>query len=172
WGAVALGLAGVLVIVRPGTGDFSALSILAVLGMIGFAGRDLASRAAPRSLAVPVLGFWGFVAVLAAGALVWAWEGTPPVHPGGAAAACLMGAALIGAFAYSALMRAMRTGDVSAVTPFRYLRLPFGAGLGIALFGESPGWPMLVGSALIVLSGLIIIRRGGTRAAARQGGRA
>lgn len=62
--------------------------------------------------------------------------------------------------AHSCLMKAMRTGDVSAVTPFRYTRLLFGAGLGIIMFDETLTLGMLVGSGLIVLSGLFILWRG------------
>jgi len=56
WSAILLGLVGVVVIVRPGTDSFSMLPVLAVLGMLGFAGRDLASRAAPASLSTTPLG--------------------------------------------------------------------------------------------------------------------
>ena len=54
----------------------------------------------------------------------------------------------------------MRMGDVSAVTPFRYTRLIFGVTLGIVVFGETLTAPMLLGSGLIVLSGLFILARG------------
>ncbi len=160
WGAVALGLVGVLVIVRPGTDDFSGLSVLAVIGMLGFAGRDLASRAAPASLSTSILGLYGFLAVLAAGAIFSAWEGAPFTAPGLGASLCLAGAVGVGVAAYALLMRAMRTGDVSAVTPFRYTRLLFGTALGIALFGERLSAAMVAGSALIVVSGLFILWRG------------
>ena len=56
-------------------------------------------------------------------------------------------------------MQAMRTGDVSAVTPLRYTRLIFGIVLGIALFGERLSAPMIVGAAFVILSGLFIIWR-------------
>ncbi|MDX1785009.1 MAG: DMT family transporter, partial [Roseovarius sp.] len=65
-----------------------------------------------------------------------------------------------GVFAYSCLMKAMRIGEVSAVTPFRYTRLLFGLALGIVLFGESLSLSMLIGSGLIVVSGLFILWRG------------
>ena len=72
---------------------------------------------------------------------------------------------VVGVGAYSSLMKAMRTGAVSAVTPFRYTRLLFGLLLGIALFGERLTPATLLGSALVVLSGLFILWRG-RRAAA------
>ncbi|WP_108028260.1 DMT family transporter [Rhodovulum kholense] len=160
WAAILLGMTGVLVIVKPGTDEFSLLSVLAVLGMIGFAGRDLASRAAPRSLSTSILGVYGFLAALAAGAIFSLLQGTRFILPDPEAAMCLLGAVLVGVAAYGLLMRAMRTGDVSAVTPFRYTRLLFGIGLGVALFGERPGAATLVGSALILVSGLFILWRG------------
>ncbi|MDA8744834.1 DMT family transporter [Rubripirellula amarantea] len=61
--------------------------------------------------------------------------------------------------AYACLMKAMRTGDVSAVTPFRYSRLLFGVGLGVFWFQETLSSQMMAGSTLIIVSGLIIISR-------------
>ncbi|MDO5604961.1 MAG: DMT family transporter [Paracoccus sp. (in: a-proteobacteria)] len=160
WLAILIGLAGVVIIIGPGTDSFSALSILAVIGMLGFAGRDLASRAAPAGLGTAVLGFYGFLAVMVAGGLYAFWEGAPFVMPDLRAALALTGAVLAGVAAYSCLMKAMRTGEVSAVTPFRYSRLLFGIALGVLFFGESLSAPMLIGSALIVCSGLFILWRG------------
>jgi drug/metabolite transporter (DMT)-like permease len=160
WSAIAVGLAGVLVIVQPGTDSFSLLSLLAVLGMLGFAGRDLASRAAPRTLSTAILGVYGFGAVVVAGILFSLWQGAAFVVPGIIPALCLLAAVLIGAGSYSCLMRAMRTGEVSAVTPFRYTRLLFGLALGVLWFGEQVTLAMGIGSGLIVLSGIFIMWRG------------
>jgi drug/metabolite transporter (DMT)-like permease len=57
WSAVLFGFAGVLVILRPGIEGFPALSLCAAAGLIGFAGRDLATRAAPPVLGSLTLGF-------------------------------------------------------------------------------------------------------------------
>lgn len=163
WTAILIGLAGVVVIVRPGTEGVSALSILAVAGMIGFAGRDLASRAAPVTVGTLRLGITGFAAIVVAGAIFALWEGSAFLVPTPPAALFLLGAVTAGTMAYASLMKAMRSGDVSAVTPFRYTRLLFGVTLGVALFGESPGPAIWMGSGLIVLSGLFIMWRGGRR---------
>ena len=160
WSAIVVGLIGVLIVLRPGADSFSPLSILAVLGMLGFAGRDLASRAAPASLGTHVLGFYGFLAVVLAGALYALWEQEAFVQPSGTGALYMTGAICVGVFAYGALMRAMRTGEVSAVTPFRYSRLLLGVGLGVLWFGESIDVQMVLGCGLIVLSGLYILWRG------------
>ena len=56
-------------------------------------------------------------------------------------------------------MTAMRTGQVSMVTPFRYIRLIFGIGLGVLVFGEPLDAPMIWGSMTIVGAGLFLLMR-------------
>ena len=160
WTAIFLGLVGVVVIIQPGTERFSMLSLLAVLGMLGFAGRDLASRAAPATMSTAILGLYGFMSIIVAGGLYSAWQGVAFVMPDARISLYVLGAVLAGVTAYSCLMKAMRTGEVSAVTPFRYSRLLFGIALGIVLFGERLSLAMVVGSGLIVVSGLFILWRG------------
>jgi drug/metabolite transporter (DMT)-like permease len=88
------------------------------------------------------------------------WEGERLVFPDAATLVYLSGATLAGVAACSCLMKAMRTGDVSAVTPFRYTRLLFGITLGVVFFGESLSSAMIAGSAQIVVAGLFIVWRG------------
>lgn len=160
WTAIFIGLIGVLIIIQPGTDSFSALSMLAVIGMLGLAGRDLTSRAAPPSLSSAILGFYGFLCVIVSGTLFSIWDGKSFIMPDQTASLYLAGAISFGIIAYSSLMKAMRTGDVSAVTPFRYSRLLFGVALGILLFDEKLTATMVLGCMLIVLSGLFIMWRG------------
>ena len=53
----------------------------------------------------------------------------------------------------------MRNGDVSFVTPFRYVRVLFALFFGIILLGEEPNNLVLCGSLIVVLSGIYIIFR-------------
>lgn len=171
WLAILVGLAGVVIIVQPGTESFSALSLLAVAGMIGFAGRDLASRIAPASISTVLLGLYGFLSVVVAGAVYSLYQATVFVVPDFETSVSLLGAAFAGVAAYACLMKAMRTGEVSAVTPFRYSRLLFGVALGALVFGEPLGPALLIGSGLIVLSGIFILWRGkqaGTNGSAKR----
>ncbi|MEI4261289.1 DMT family transporter [Roseovarius sp. D0-M9] len=161
WTAIGIGMAGVVVIIQPGTDSFSVLSILALIGMVGFAGRDLASRAAPAAISTAILGLYGFFAMALAGLIYAVWSGDAFVRPGAGAALALLGTIAAGTIAYACLMKAMRIGDVSAVTPFRYSRLLFGILLGVTLFGEEITLPMLIGSGLIVASGIFILWRSG-----------
>ena len=160
WTAIFVGLIGVVIIIQPGTDSFSVLSLLAIIGMIGFAGRDLASRAAPALLSTTILGLYGFVSIVVAGGLFAIWQDVAFVMPDAEISVYVLGAVLAGVAAYSCLMKAMRIGEVSAVTPFRYSRLLFGIALGILLFDERLDLAMVVGSGLIVISGLFILWRG------------
>lgn len=160
WSAIVVGFAGVLVILRPGLEGFSALSLLAVAGMLGFAGRDLATRAAPRVLSNRQLGIAGFAVLAFAGLVLLTWSGGA-VMPGAQGAALVAGTALFAIMAYHALTGAMRTGEVSFVTPFRYTRLVFAMILAVAIFGERPDAATLAGSALIVAAGVYTLLRSG-----------
>jgi drug/metabolite transporter (DMT)-like permease len=158
WALTALGFAGVLVILRPGLAGFDALSLLAVVGLIGFAGRDLATRAAPPALSNAQLGVAGFSVLALSGVIILGFQGGP-VLPDALPFAKALGAAAFGILGYSYLTRAMRTGEVSAVTPFRYTRLLFAMVLGVAIFGERPDMWTLIGSAMVVGCGVLILTR-------------
>lgn len=162
WIAILVGFAGVLVILRPGLTGFDALSALAVIGTIGFSGRDLATRAAPPVLSNMQLGVVGFAMLTLSGAVILAFTGgASPMSL--LATVQTMAATLFGVAAYFALTVAMRTGEVSAVTPFRYTRLVFAMILGTAVFGERPDLATLAGSAIVVASGLYVLQSGRRR---------
>jgi drug/metabolite transporter (DMT)-like permease len=160
WTAITLGLLGVLVVLRPTGDSFSLLSLLAVIGMLGFSGRDLASRAAPATLSTNTLGFYGFLTVIIAGIAYSLWDRAAFLSPERPALLALGAAIACGVFAYGALMKAMRTGEIATVTPFRYSRLLFGVLLGALWFGETLDPHMLLGCGIIVGSGLFILWRG------------
>jgi drug/metabolite transporter (DMT)-like permease len=156
WIAIFLGLFGVLIILRPSAADFSLLSLLALIGTLGFVGRDLFSRTAPSSLTKEVLGFYGFTTMMIAGACYAVWDGKPFVSLQAQQFLMLAAALLAGVFAYTALMTAMRTGSIGAVTPYRYSRLLFGISIGAIVFGEQLDAPMLLGCAIVIGAGLFI----------------
>ena len=159
WTAILLGLFGVIVIIQPTAESFSFLSVLALIGMIGFAGRDLASRAAPENLSVFILGLHGFIALAFSGLIYTIWDDANFVMIDTDTIGFMVGAVVFGVAAYSCLMKAMRTGEVSAVTPFRYTRLIFGVSLGVFFFNESLNYSTVLGTILIVISGLFILSR-------------
>ena len=166
WGAMIVGFVGVLLVLRPTPDAFEPAAIFAVLGMIGFAGRDLATRASPPAMSMAQLGSLGFAMLPLAGAVLMLAGGEVPKLPPVAVLWRLGAAAVVGVLAYGALTQAMRSGEVGVVTPFRYTRLVFALILAVLVFGERPDMLTLLGGAVIVASGLYtLVRSRGQRLA-------
>ncbi|ASJ76048.1 DMT family transporter [Granulosicoccus antarcticus] len=158
WSAICIGFIGVLLILRPGLSGFEPASIFAVLGTIGFAGRDLATKAAPPQLTNAQLGVYGFTMLMIAGIIALSYTGGA-MWPDISVLSKIAAATVFGVLAYSALTNAMRLGEVSAVAPFRYSRLVFAMLIGVVVFGERPDTLTLIGSAIVVGSGLYTVLR-------------
>ena len=165
WGAILFGFFGVLLIIQPGAEGFNIFSIFAVLGMIGFAGRDLATRMSPSNMSNFQLGTFGFLMVFISGILITlfnlfifpsnaVWINISAKNLG-----FIIANGVAGIIAYQCLTIAMRNGDVSFVTPFRYVRVLFALFFGVILLGEEPNILVLSGSLIVVLSGIYIILR-------------
>lgn len=153
WLAIVTGFVGVLMILRPGMDGFEPASLFALIGTLGFAGRDLATRAAPPELSNMQLGVYGFFILIPTGIALMPFTGGL-AWPDMASGLKILGATAFGVTAYYALTIAMRTGEVSVVTPFRYTRLVFALIIGVIVFAERPDAMTLCGSAIIVFSGV------------------
>lgn len=159
WSAILAGFAGVILVIRPGMDGFDARSLFAVLGVAGLAVRDLATRIVPANVSSFQLSFMAFVTLIPVAGLLSLFSPAPLVVPDGAQWAMLAGAVGLGTLAYYAIVAAMRVGEVSFVTPFRYSRLLFALAVGVVVFGERPDTAMLIGSAIIVGSGIYTVWR-------------
>lgn len=156
WIALVAGLVGMALIVRPVSDQFDPALLIAVAAAMVLSARDLASRAAPSSISTMQLGFWGGSA-LGFGALV--------LHLASGAAFPEMSWTITASFALIVVLAsatlygitaAMRVGSVAVISPFRYTRLPFGILLGMVFFAETIDAMAVIGSVIIVLSGLAI----------------
>lgn len=152
--AIATGLIGVFIVLRPSGDNFTPAALLVVLGVIFQAGRDVVTRNVPRDIHSLQLSGAAFAALAAVGVVVLAVQGTPPIRPEGPAWLHLLGACFISIPAVYAMVASMRIGEVGFVAPFRYTRIVFGLGLGVLVFGETLDTAMLLGAAIIVGSGL------------------
>jgi|TARA_B110000090_G_scaffold189315_1_gene220245 drug/metabolite transporter (DMT)-like permease len=153
WSAILIGFCGVVAVIRPGLEGFQPASLFAVLGVIGLATRDVATRATPATISSLVLSAHGFGMLVPAGAfLLWISGGA--VAPSAQGYGLLFTALIIGVSAYYALTLSMRLGDVAVVTPFRYVRLVFALFIGVTVFDEQLDAWTLGGAAIIILSGL------------------
>jgi drug/metabolite transporter (DMT)-like permease len=159
WTAVGVGLAGVLMIVRPGLEGFRPEALLAVVGMAALAARDVATRRVPERVSTVQLSAWAFASLVPVGALLLLMPGQETRLPGPGAAILLLGAISAGLMAYWAITAAMRVGEVSAVAPFRYTRLLFALVIAALAFGERPDALTLLGAAIVIASGLYMFLR-------------
>lgn len=168
WLAIAAGFLGVMIVVRPGAEGFAPASLLALLGVVALAARDLVTRAVPRDTGSMLLTAWGFGAVALVGAAQLAVTGGAAV-PSSVEWAWLATALLSGTVGYWLLTESTRLGELSAVMPFRYVRLLFALMIGAIVFGERPDAWTVLGSTVIVGSGLYAFARERARALASRG---
>lgn len=158
WMAVFVGMAGMLMILRPGADGFAPDALWAVLGVTALGLRDLITRLAPSHIRSIALSTWGFAATIPAGFVVLLIFGDAPgLSPFGLVHAA--GAVLVTSIGYYATTTAMRMAPAAIVSPFRYTRLVFTMGIGMVVFGQYPDGLTLAGSAIIIASGLYTFLR-------------
>lgn len=159
WLAILAGLCGVMLIVRPGMAGFEPASLWAVVGVLGLATRDLATRAASVRISGFQMSAWAFGLMAPTGlGMMWVM-GSTAVVPSGADLAFLGGALLVGVVAYYMVVAAMRVGEIPVVTPFRYTRMVFALIVALSVFGERPDALTYLGAAIIIAAGLFTLWR-------------
>ncbi|MFD1341372.1 DMT family transporter [Litorisediminicola beolgyonensis] len=158
WSAIGVGLAGVLIILRPGTAEFDPNTLWAVVAVFALAARDLCVRAVPAEIGHLQVAAYGLLSAIPSGLLLMPFTGGP-VAQNATQTLLLAGAVVAGGLAYYALTSASRTGQVSVVTPFRFSRILFALILGAVFFGERPDLWTLLGATLIVGSGIFTLLR-------------
>ena len=159
WSAICAGLVGVLLVIRPGAEGFTPMSLFALVGAIGLAGRDLASRRVPRAISSTKLSVYAFLVLVPVGYAMVLVAGDSLVRPGPPQMAMLAGAVTIGVTAYYMLTAATRMGEVSVIAPYRYTRLIFALVIAVSIFGERPDALTYLGAAIIVGSGIYTLWR-------------
>ncbi len=150
--AIALGFAGVLMIVRPGTSGFDGWAALAVVAMLTTAVRDLATRHLSPDVSSAGVAFWstlGVALVTAAGRAFEPWRALTAAEAG-----ILLVAAMVLASSYYFTIRALRQGEIALIAPFRYVGLVWAIGFGWAVFGTLPDPMTVIGASIVVATGL------------------
>jgi len=159
WSAILVGFVGVLLVIQPGGSDFQATALFAVVTAVALALRDLVTRVIPRDVSSFQVSFVAFALQVPAALILSFVTNDPFVVPGPLDWLRLLGIVALGAGAYHALVSATRVGDVSFVTPFRYTRILFALGFAFVVFSERPNGLMLLGTAVIVASGIYTLLR-------------
>lgn len=159
WLAVGAGFIGVMMVVKPGTDAFQPASLFAVMGVTGLVVRDLATPKVPAHVHSLQVSGAAYIGGILAGLVMLAFQGKPMVIPTAQdwpLMALMVGA---GAAGYMAIVTATRIGELSVVIPMRYARLVFAMTVGVIFFHERPDALTLIGSGIIVASGLYSIWR-------------
>jgi drug/metabolite transporter (DMT)-like permease len=156
WGATLVGFAGVLVMVRPGAGSLQPGAIVALANAMTVAlsillVKRLSDSESPLMILTQFAIFSTLLLVVPA---IWVWRW--PSAWGWALAVGVSASATVGQYFW---VQAFKSGEMSAVAPFEYLRLPFAVFVGWLVWGEMPVIWTYVGAAIVIASALYIAHR-------------
>lgn len=160
WTCIAVGFVGVLIVVRPGSDGFNAYSLLGV-ACVGFCVlRDVATRKVPHHIPTVLQTAATAALVMLFGAGMIVPQGGWSPLSGASVALLLFGAALV-VLGHQFIIMSTRVGEISVIAPFRYTSLICAILLGIVVFGDYPDLQIILGSLIIVGSGIFMLYREG-----------
>lgn len=156
WTATAIGLLGVIIILRPGFAEITAPMALPIIAAVFMAAAILIVKTLSRhDDAGTMVLYMNLITTplsLVLALFFWRW-------PDFTALLWLMLLGSLAALAHLAFTRSCASADASAVIPFDYMRLPFVALIGYFAFGEVPDLWTWVGAGVIAASAIYIARR-------------
>lgn len=157
YSAIALGFMGVLIVIRPGSEGFNEYSFWALVAVGFIVVRDLVTRKLSSQVPSLLVGFSTAAGITLAAAVLlptmeWRPVGSEHVMRLGVAAVFLM-------VAYVFSIKAMRVGDISFISPFRYTGLIWSILIGLLVFGDGLDQWTLIGSTFIVAMGIYTFYR-------------
>jgi drug/metabolite transporter (DMT)-like permease len=157
WLAIGVGLAGVLVILRPSTGGLKLVAgLAAVASALCYAVAAITARLLTRTDRSPAMVF-SFLAIMAlvCGALAApGWVAIQPAHWG-----WIAGVGLLGTIGQHYITEAFRWAPASTVAPIEYTALLWGISIDWVFWSSSPSATMLAGAALVIGAGLYVAWR-------------
>lgn len=157
WTATAVGLVGVLLIIRPGSSAFNWWALAGIVSVLASTVRDLGTRFVDRSVPPPI------IMLLSAGATTLTSLVAAPFSNWSPPAAMLVlamaAAAMFSLFGQICVIISVRSADISAVAPFRYTIILFAIASGVLVFGQFPDSLTLVGTTIVVAAGLYTFYR-------------
>ena len=154
--ALAVGIAGTWLILRPGVVDVELGSILALLGALGWGVAMILVKILSRSDSAIGITFYGalFISPIALIAAIPFWQTPTLVELGWMAA--------IGVFAtltHLCFNQAIKEADLTVLLPFNFASLIWAAIIGYLVFAEMPTIWTWVGGAIIFISGTYLVIR-------------
>ncbi len=159
WGVVIVGLLGVMFVMRPGMGIFQWVTILPLITALLSACFQITTRILGRTdNALTTLFYSGAGGlILSSLAILFVWV-SPSLEQW--LIFVLMG--FLGAVGHFFMIKAFEFAPVSLLAPFNYTTLIWATFIGFVLFGDLPDVWTITGAAIIILSGLYLIRQEGS----------
>jgi drug/metabolite transporter (DMT)-like permease len=154
--AVAVGFAGVLVMLRPGVAALGIGSAAALVAALGNAIIVILLRRMQGTETTESFGVYGNLCTTLGMLPTVFFVFAPPtlVDLG-----LSMVGGMLGSTAFILMIHAYRAAPASIIVPFQYSQMPYGLLLGFLLFGDRPAATMLIGAAIVAGSGLYILHR-------------
>ena len=153
WIAVLVGCLGAVIIIRPGALDFNFYTIHALVAVFCLAARDLLTVRLNKKIPSNIVAFYSALMLTLASFLL----SKEPVHFGDLSNSLfILYTAIFVSIGYIASVAAMRFGDVTFVSPFRYTALLWAMAMGFIFFQEIPKFTTLLGGLIIILAGTYI----------------
>lgn len=156
WSATIVGFIGVLVMVRPGEGSLQAGALVALANALTVSLSILLVRRLSASetplMILTQFAIWSTLLLALPAIWVWRW----PDAWGWTLAIGVSASATVGQYFW---VQAFKAGEMSAVAPFEYLRLPFAVFMGWLIWGQMPEIWTYVGAAIVIASALYIAQR-------------
>ncbi len=153
--AIVLGVIGVIVIVRPATGEINPGQLIALAAAVGFGISIAMMKSLTRTESSLAIIFWMLVIQSAAGFFpaiyVWQW-------PSAYAWGWLVVIAFCGTFSHYCLARALLHADATVVIPMDFLRVPLTAIAGWLIYSERLDTWTVLGAALILTGNLLNLK--------------
>jgi drug/metabolite transporter (DMT)-like permease len=164
WVAIAIGLCGVMVIVRPGLEGFDVWSLAILAAVASVALRDISTARISAHTPTSLVTFATAITVTGLGLAMMPFEAYIGRHvewtwPTDFEAAMVVLNALSLLGGYVGMLVATRLAETSAIAPFRYALLVWAFIFGVVVFGQYPDLPTLVGAAIVVVTGLYSFHR-------------
>lgn len=170
WSAIIVGFAGVLIVIRPGLEGFNIYSLSALAAVAFITLREITTRRLTSDVPSLTVALWTTIGITMFSTVIMA--GTEWSAVGQLSWLLLLGAAVAILFGSLLSVMAMRVGEISFVAPFRYTAMIWAIALGILIFGEWPDQPTLIGTGIIIATGIYSLHREQQRrrmAEAKQG---
>ena len=157
WTAAAVGLVGVVLIIQPGSVEFSWWYVSAIAAVFFITSRDIATRYITQSTPTLIITFITAMVVTLAGAVIGLTETW--VVPETLTLVRLAAAAVFVLIGYYCLIECWRGTEISVIAPFRYSIVIWAMIFGYALLGEVPSLTTAIGSTVVVAAGLYTFHR-------------